>query len=165
MAHSYAHLHGLNLTGLRFFNVYGPWGRPDTAPTIFAQAINEGRSLDLFAEGKQLRDFTYIDDIVDGVLKTLLYPPAKPPVPPFRILNIGHHRPVELILFVRMLEQLIGKEAQLNLLPAKAADVPETCASLDKVNAAIGYTPKVSLEDGLKQFVDWFKGYYDGTKL
>ncbi|MBE35430.1 MAG: UDP-glucuronate 5-epimerase [Opitutaceae bacterium] len=160
MAHSYAHLHGLSLTGLRFFNVYGPWGRPDTAPTLFAQAINEGSSLDLYAEGKQLRDFTYIDDIVDGVLKTLLYPPAEPPIPPFRIFNIGHHRPMEVILFVRMLEQLMGKEAQLNLLPAQAADVPETCASLDKVNAAIGYTPKIPLEDGLKQFVDWFKSYY-----
>jgi UDP-glucuronate 4-epimerase len=160
MAHSYAHLHGLSLTGLRFFNVYGPWGRPDTAPTLFAQAINEGGSLDLYAEGKQLRDFTYIDDIVDGVLKTLLYPPAEPPIPPFRIFNIGHHRPMEVILFVRMLEQLMGKEAQLNLLPAQAADVPETCASLDKVNAAIGYTPKIPLEDGLKQFVDWFKSYY-----
>ena len=93
MAHSYAHLYGINLTGLRFFNVYGPWGRPDTAPTLFAQAISEGRALDLFAEGKPRRDFTYIDDIVDGVLKTLLYPPAEPPVPPFQILNLGHHRP------------------------------------------------------------------------
>ena len=97
---------------------------------------------------------------MDGVLKTLLYPPAEPPIPPFRIFNIGHHRPMEVILFVRMLEQLMGKEAQLNLLPAQAADVPETCASLDKVNAAIGYTPKIPLEDGLKQFVDWFKSYY-----
>lgn len=164
MAHSYAHLYGINLTGLRFFNVYGPWGRPDTAPTIFAQAINEGRELDLFAEGKALRDFTYIDDIVDGVLRALLYPPAEKPVPPFRIFNLGHHRPVELILFVRMLEQLLGKEAQINLLPAKAADVPETCASLDHANAALGYEPKTPLEEGLKHFVDWFRDYYQSPK-
>ncbi|MEZ5413202.1 MAG: NAD-dependent epimerase/dehydratase family protein [Opitutaceae bacterium] len=160
MAHSYAHLHGVALTGLRFFNVYGPWGRPDTAPTLFAKAIFAGETIDLFAEGKARRDFTYIDDITDGVLKVLLYPPREIPVPPFRIFNIGHHRPVETLLFVRMLEQLIGREAKLNLLPPQPADVPETCASLDRINAAVGYTPRVSLEDGLRRFVDWFKDYY-----
>ncbi len=160
MAHSYAHLHGLALTGLRFFNVYGPWGRPDTAPTLFAQAITGGEPIKLFAEGKARRDFTYIDDIVDGVLKVLLYPPAEPPVPNFRIFNLGHHRPVEVILFVRMLEALIGRKAELDLLPPQPADVPETCASLDQVNAAIGYAPKTALEDGLRAFVDWFKDYY-----
>jgi UDP-glucuronate 4-epimerase len=183
LAHSYAHLFGLNLTGLRFFNVYGPWGRPDTAPTLFASAICEGRPIDLYAGGKQLRDFTYIDDVVDGIVKMLLYPPAlsapngpERPTPPadstgspqagpaFRIFNLGHHRPVEVMLFVRMLEQLLGRPAQLNLLPAQPADVPVTCASLDRVSAAIGYTPKTPLEEGLKHFVEWFQSYYGHKK-
>ncbi len=160
MAHSYAHLHGLALTGLRFFNVYGPWGRPDTAPTLFAKAIFNGDPIDLFAEGKARRDFTYIDDIVDGVLKVLLYPPVETPLPPYRIFNLGHNRPVETLLFVRMLEQLVGREAKINLLPAQPADVPETCASLERIQAAIGYVPRVPLEEGLGRFVDWFKDYY-----
>jgi UDP-glucuronate 4-epimerase len=179
LAHSYAHL-----TGLRFFNVYGPWGRPDTAPTLFASAICEGRPIDLYAGGKQLRDFTYIDDVVDGIVKMLLYPPAHsmgsagspqagsgqavsapaPTLPAFRIFNLGHHRPVEVMLFVRMLEQLLGRPAQLNLLPAQPADVPVTCASLDRVSAAIGYTPKTPLEEGLKHFVEWFQSYYGHKK-
>jgi UDP-glucuronate 4-epimerase len=168
LAHSYAHLFGLNLTGLRFFNVYGPWGRPDTAPTLFASAICEGRPIDLYAGGKQLRDFTYIDDVVDGIVKMLLYP-AERPTPPavgpaFRIFNLGHHRPVEVLLFVRMLEQLLGRPAQLNLLPAEPADVPVTCASLDRVSAAIGYAPKTPLEEGLKHFVAWFQSYYGHKK-
>ena len=175
LAHSYAHLFGLNLTGLRFFNVYGPWGRPDTAPTLFASAICEGRPIDLYAGGKQLRDFTYIDDVVDGIVKMLLYPPERPTPPAdstgspqagpaFRIFNLGHHRPVEVMLFVRMLEQLLDRPAQLNLLPAQPADVPVTCASLDRVSAAIGYTPKTPLEEGLKHFVKWFQDYYGHKK-
>jgi UDP-glucuronate 4-epimerase len=183
LAHSYAHLFGLNLTGLRFFNVYGPWGRPDTAPTLFASAICEGRPIDLYAGGKQLRDFTYIDDVVDGIVKMLLYPPERPTPPAdsthstssgqagspqagpaFRIFNLGHHRPVEVLLFVRMLEQLLGRPAQLNLLPPQPADVPVTCASLDRVSAAIGYTPKTPLEEGLKHFVEWFQSYYGHKK-
>jgi len=175
LAHSYAHLFGLNLTGLRFFNVYGPWGRPDTAPTLFASAICEGRPIDLYAGGMQLRDFTYIDDVADGAVKMLLHPPApgqssgpdpseRPTPPAFRIFNLGHHRPVEVMLFVRMLEQLLGRPARLNLLPAQPADVPVTCASLDRVSAAIGYTPKMPLEEGLKHFVKWFQIYYGHKK-
>ena len=160
MAHSYAHLHGLNITGLRFFNVYGPWGRPDTAPTLFAERIFAGEPIDLFGEGKYRRDFTYVDDIVEGVLKVLLYPPAQRPVPPFQILNLGHHRPVELRLFVDMLASVIGKPARVNLLPPQPADVPETCASLEKVSAAVGFTPRVALEDGLRAFVEWYRQYY-----
>lgn len=160
MAHAYAHLHGIRLTGLRFFNVYGPWGRPDTAPTLFSRAILAGEPIDLFAEGKNRRDFTFIDDVVDGLLKILLYPPAVPPVPPYQILNLGHHRPVEVREMVELLARLIGRPAQLNLLPAQAADVPETCASLDRVAAAIGYTPSTSLEDGMRAFVDWYRSYY-----
>ncbi len=183
MAHSYAHNHALNVTGLRFFTVYGPWGRPDMAPTLFARAICEGKPLKLFNAGKNLRDFTYVDDIVDGVVKVLLYPPAghsSPPIataatraaglalakrtdgenPPLRIFNLGHHRPVETVLFVKMLEQLLGQTAQIELLPPQPGDMFETCADLTRVQAAIGFMPKVSLEEGLKQFVAWFRAYY-----
>ena len=166
MAHSYAHNHGLHVTGLRFFTVYGPWGRPDMAPTLFARAICEGRPLKLFNAGKNLRDFTYVDDIVDGVVKVLLYPPptlpadeAAPP-PRLRVLNVGHHRPVETILFVRMLEQLLGKKAAVELLPPQPGDMFETCADLTRIQAAIGFTPKVPLEEGLRRFVAWFRDYY-----
>jgi UDP-glucuronate 4-epimerase len=181
LAHSYAHLFGLNLTGLRFFNVYGPWGRPDTAPTLFSRAICEGNPIDLYAGGRQQRDFTYIDDVVDGVVKTLLYPsagpvprslgeggsPSNPPVQSqsaFRLFNLGHHRPVEVLAFVRLLEQLLGRPAQLNLLPPQSADVPVTCASLDRVEAAIGYAPKLSIEEGSRRFVAWFQDYYGYKK-
>lgn len=160
MAHSYAHLYGLNVTGVRFFTVYGPWGRPDMTPVLFARAICEGRSLPLFNAGKNLRDFTYIDDIVDGVLKLLLYPPAVPPAPPCRIFNLGHHRPVEMRLFVQMLEALLGRTAQVELLPPQPGDLVETCADLTRVQAAVGYAPRIPLEEGLRQFVTWFRTYY-----
>ena len=160
MAHSYAANHRLNVTGLRFFTVYGPWGRPDMAPTLFARAISEGRTLPLFNSGRNLRDFTYIDDIVDGVVKLLLYPPSTPPEPPARIFNLGHHRPVETLLFVRMLEQLLGRQAQVELLPPQPGDMLETCADLTRVQAAINFTPKVPLEEGLRRFVSWFRSYY-----
>jgi UDP-glucuronate 4-epimerase len=191
MAHSYAHNHGLNLTGLRFFTVYGPWGRPDMAPTLFARAICEGKPLKLFNGGKNLRDFTYIDDIVDGVVKVLLYPTADFSGPPtgtaatraaglapgstrahaqsssaaegsnrLRIFNLGHHRPVETILFVRMLEELLGKKAVVELLPPQPGDMFETCADLTRIQAAIQFAPKVPLEEGLRRFVAWFRTYY-----
>ncbi len=166
MAHSYAHLHGLAITGLRFFTAYGPWGRPDMAPTIFARAICEGRPLKLFNEGKNLRDFTYIDDIVDGLLKVLLYPPARDlattgaAASPCRIFNLGHNRAVETLLFVRMLEQLLGRDAQLELAPPQPGDMFETCADLTRIRAAVGYEPRVSLEEGLARFVTWFRDYY-----
>ena len=168
MAHSYARAHGLRATGLRFFSVYGPWGRPDMAPTLFSRGICEGRPLPLFNHGKNLRDFTYIDDIVDGVLKTMLYPfesgtPGPPvpfPAPPARIFNLGHNRPVETLLFVRMLEQLLGRPAMVELQPAQSGDMVETCADLTRVQAAINFNPRVSLEEGLQRFVAWFKDYY-----
>ena len=161
MAHSHALNHGLRISGLRFFTVYGPWGRPDMAPTLFAKAITEGRPLRLFNQGKNLRDFTYIDDIVDGVVKLLLYPPAEiPGARAPRIFNLGHHRPVETLLFVRMLEQLLGRPAQVELLPPQPGDMFETCADLTAVHAAIGFKPKVPLEEGLKRFVEWFREYY-----
>lgn len=160
MAHSYALNHGLAITGLRFFTVYGPWARPDMAPTLFARAICEGKPLKLFNEGRNRRDFTYIDDIVDGLVKVLLYPPAERPSPPLRIFNLGHHRPVETVLFVRMLEKLLGRPAKTELLPPQPGDMFETCADLTRVHAAIGFTPKVPLEDGLQKFVQWFQSYY-----
>jgi UDP-glucuronate 4-epimerase len=131
------------------------------APTIFAHAIRQGEPLRLFNQGRNLRDFTYVDDIVDGVVKMLLYPPAASPTPPSaRIFNLGHHRPVETLLFVRMLEQLLGRPARVELLPAQPGDMLETCADLTRIKAAIGYAPRVSLEEGLGRFVEWFKGYY-----
>jgi UDP-glucuronate 4-epimerase len=168
MAHSYALNHGLNLTGLRFFTVYGPWGRPDMAPTLFAKAICEGQPLKLFNGGKNLRDFTFIDDIVDGIVKLLLYPrpmaesePEVQPTRPLQLLNLGHHRPVETLLFVQMLEQLLGRTAQKELLPPQPGDMFETCADLTRVKAAIQFTPKVPLEEGLRRFVEWFRRYYN----
>jgi len=151
----------LNATGLRFFTVYGPWGRPDMAPTIFARAICEGAPLKLFNEGKNLRDFTYIDDIVDGVVKLLLYPPSvSSSNPPARLFNLGHNRPVETRLFVRMLEELLGRKAVVELLPPQPGDMFETCADLTQVQAAIQFAPKVPLEEGLRRFVEWFREHY-----
>jgi len=158
MAYSYAHTHGLNVTGLRFFTVYGPWGRPDMTPVLFARAIQEGRPVRLYNHGRYQRDFTYIDDIVDGVLKVLLAPAAA--APPWRIFNIGCSRPVEMRQFVRMLETLLGRPAQLELLPPLATEMPETCADLTRIRAAVGYEPKVTLEEGLRRFVDWYRDYY-----
>jgi UDP-glucuronate 4-epimerase len=161
MAYSYAHLHGLNLTGLRFFTVYGPWGRPDMTPILFARAICEGKPVRLYNHGRYQRDFTYIDDIVDGVLKVLLYPALPKSTPPWRIFNVGHNQPVEMVFFVRMLEALLGRKAQLELLPPLATEMPVTCADLTSINAAVGYEPRVSLEEGLGRFVAWFKHHYD----
>jgi UDP-glucuronate 4-epimerase len=171
MAHSYGVNHGLRVTGLRFFTVYGPWGRPDMAPTLFARAICEGKPLKLFNHGKNLRDFTYVDDIVDGVIKVLLYPPAlraadesNDPTPKpssvSRVFNLGHNRPVETLLFVKMLEQLLGRAAKIELTPPQPGDMFETCADLTRIQTEIGFTPKVTLEDGLRRFVEWFRGYY-----
>jgi len=160
MGYSYSRLYNLNLTGLRFFTVYGPWGRPDMTPIIFSRAICAGEPIKLFNHGKYLRDFTYIDDVVDGVLKVLLYPPAAPAQPPFRLFNLGHNRPVEMRLFVQMLEELLGKKAQIELLPPQPTEMAETCADLTKIRAAVGYEPRVPLEDGLRRFVAWFREYY-----
>jgi UDP-glucuronate 4-epimerase len=163
MGYSYSRLYGLNLTGLRFFTVYGPWGRPDMTPIIFSRAICAGEPIKLFNHGKYLRDFTYIDDVVDGVLKVLLYPPVELPTPPFRIFNLGHNRPVEMRLFVQMLETLLGQKAQIELLPPQPTEMVETCADLAKIRAAVGYEPRVPLEEGLRRFVAWFRGYYKPT--
>jgi UDP-glucuronate 4-epimerase len=160
MAYSYAHMHGLNLTGLRFFTVYGPWGRPDMAPILFARAICEGKPIRLYNGGRYQRDFTYIDDIVDGVLKVLLHLPADKSSPPWRIFNIGHSRPIEMAVFVQMLERALGRKAAVELLPPLATEMPATCADLRRIRAAVGYEPKVPLEEGLVRFVAWFRRYY-----
>ena len=161
MAYSYAHTHGLNLTGLRFFTVYGPWGRPDMTPLLFARAIRDGTPLRLFNHGRYQRDFTYVDDIVDGVLKVLLHPfvgaAEEPTAPPWRIFNVGHQQPVEMRRFVQILESLLGQPANVELLPPLPTEMPATCADLTRIHAAVGYEPKVTLEDGLRRFVDWFQ--------
>jgi UDP-glucuronate 4-epimerase len=161
MAYSYAHTHGLNLTGLRFFTVYGPWGRPDMTPLLFARAIRDGTPLRLFNHGRYQRDFTYVDDIVDGVLKVLLHPfvgaAGEPTAPPWRIFNVGHQQPVEMRQFVQILESLLGRPANVELLPPLPTEMPATCADLTRIHAAVGYEPKVTLEDGLRRFVDWFQ--------
>jgi len=156
MAYSYVHMHGLHLAGLRFFTVYGPWGRPDMTPILFARAICRGEPIRLYNYGHYRRDFTYIDDIVDGVFKML----EAPPDPAWRIFNLGHSQPVEMAQFVGLLEDALARKARVELLPPLATEMPATCADLSRVRAAIGYEPKVGLPEGLRRFVAWFKDYY-----
>jgi UDP-glucuronate 4-epimerase len=130
------------------------------APTLFAHAIRAGRPLPLYNAGRNRRDFTYVDDIVDGVVKVLLYPPAVPPRPPLRLYNLGHNRPVETLLFVQMLEELLGRKAEVELLPPQPGEMLETGADLTRIQAEVGFTPRVPLEEGLRRFVDWFQSYY-----
>lgn len=172
MAHVYSHLYGIPITCLRFFTVYGPWGRPDMAYFSFTSAILEGKSIDVFNEGKLKRDFTYIDDIVEGVLR-VMDRPAKPdpawnasdPDPsrsaaPYAVYNIGNHEPVELMRFIETLEELIGKKAQKKMLPMQPGDVYETYADIDRLSDATGFKPTTSLRDGLGRFVEWYRDYY-----
>jgi UDP-glucuronate 4-epimerase len=174
MAFSYAHVHGLRCTGLRFFTVYGPWGRPDMTPIMFSRDILAGRTIKLWNHGKYRRDFTYIDDIVDGILKLTLSPRplppepaagavAQPPAAPYAVFNIGNHRPVEMLLFVQMLESLLGKKANVELLPPQPTEMPETCADLTRIKAAVGYEPRTPLEEGLRRLVEWVRDYYGPT--
>ena len=160
MAFDYARNHGVFVTGLRFFTVYGPWGRPDMTPMLFAKAIQEGQTIKLFGQGHYRRDFTYIDDITEGVIRALLYPPASVTTPPFRVFNLGHNCPVEMIQFVRELETAMGRKALVELMPPQPTEMPETCADISKVKAATGYNPKVSLVEGVRRFVEWYRGYY-----
>lgn len=162
LAASHARAYGLNATGLRLFSVYGPWGRPDMAPTLFARAICTGQPVPLFNGGRNQRDFTYVEDIVDGIVQAMLYPFPRnePGEPATRIFNLGHNRPVETVLFVQMLEQLLGRKARLELLPAQPGDMLATCADLSRVQAAINFQPRVPLEEGLRRFVEWFREYY-----
>ena len=162
MAHCYSHLYRLPTTGLRFFTVYGPWGRPDQAPMLFTKAILAGLPIAVFNHGKMHRDFTYVDDIVEGVVRTLAKPPADDAASgaPAAVYNIGHHEAVELEVFIAMLETLLGRTAIRDYRPMQPGDVPATYASIDRLEAAIGFAPRTSLAEGLAHFVAWYCDYY-----
>lgn len=172
MAHTYSHLYGIPTTGLRFFTVYGPWGRPDMALFKFTKSILEGKPIDVYNFGKHRRDFTYIDDIVEGVVRTLdRVAEANPawngdaPDPgtgkaPYRLYNIGNHQPVELMRFIEVLEDCLGKKAEKNYLPMQDGDVPATYADVDDLMRDVGYAPATPIETGIANFVAWYKDYY-----
>lgn len=166
IAHVYAHLYGIPLTGLRFFTVYGPWGRPDMALFKFCKSIIEGDPIEVFNNGKMLRDFTYIDDIVEGVVRTMERPPlatqggADGSQAPHRIYNIGNNQPVELARLIQVLEQKIGKKAVIKMLPMQPGDVPATFADIDELSAVTGYRPHTPIEQGVERFVDWYISHY-----
>ena len=173
MAHSYAHLYRLPCTGLRFFTVYGPWGRPDMALFKFTRGILASEPIPVYNEGKMVRDFTYIDDIVEGVVRILDIPPvANPkwnsdePDPAtssarYRIYNIGNNRPVQLLDFISALEKSLGRKAKLDLLPMQMGDVPSTMADVSDLERATGFRPKTTIEEGIEAFVKWYREYYD----
>ncbi|OPY15561.1 MAG: UDP-glucose 4-epimerase [Syntrophus sp. PtaB.Bin001] len=177
MAHSYASLYNIPCTGLRFFTVYGPWGRPDMALFLFTKAILEGRSIDVFNHGRMQRDFTFIEDIVEGVVRVIdRIPQANPlwdgasPDPgtsyaPYRIYNIGNNHPVELMRFIEVLEDCLGKKAEKNLLPLQAGDVPATYADVDDLVRDVGFQPATTIEEGLRRFVDWYREYYSNGEI
>jgi len=172
MAHTYSSLYGVPTTGLRFFTVYGPWGRPDMAYFSFTKAILEGKPIDVFNHGKMRRDFTYIDDIIEGVARVTDTIPAANPVwsgdspdpgtsyAPYRIYNIGNNSPVELMYFIETLERCLGKTAIKNMLPIQAGDVQATYADVDDLQNDVGFKPATSIEDGISRFVEWYRAYY-----
>jgi UDP-glucuronate 4-epimerase len=172
MAHTYSHLYRLPTTGLRFFTVYGPWGRPDMALFKFTRAILAGEPIEVFNYGRHRRDFTYVDDIVEGVMRVLDRVPEPNPdwsgaTPdsatsnaPYRLYNIGNNQPVELMHYIEVLEQCLGRTAEKRLLPLQPGDVPDTYADVADLVADIGYGPSTSVEDGVARFVDWYRGYY-----
>ena len=172
MAHSYSHLYGLPTTGLRFFTVYGPWGRPDMALFLFTKAILAGQPIEVFNHGKMRRDFTYIDDIVQGVVRTADHiatpnpawnavapDPGTSPAP-YRVYNIGNHTPVELDRFITAIEEALGRKAIRNYLPMQPGDVPATCADVEDLERDVGFTPATLLETGIARFIEWYKAYY-----
>ena len=173
MAHSYAHLYGIPCTGLRFFTVYGPWGRPDMALFLFTKAILAGEPIKVFNHGHHKRSFTYVDDIVEGVVRALDTVPGKDPawnglapdpatsgVAPYRLYNIGNEQPVELLRYIQVLEQCLGKPAVMEMLPLQAGDVPDTEADVSDLIANVGYRPVVPVEEGVAKFVAWYRDYY-----
>ena len=172
MAHTYSHLYGLPTTGLRFFTVYGPWGRPDMALFLFTRKILAGEPIDVFNHGHHTRDFTYVDDIVEGVVRTLdrvpepdpAYDPLQPnsatSSAPYRVYNIGNSHPVQLSHYIEVLEDCLGRKAEKNLLPLQPGDVPDTSAEVTELMNDTGYRPDTSVEEGVKRFVEWYRGYY-----
>ncbi|HZV38784.1 MAG TPA: NAD-dependent epimerase [Pseudoxanthomonas sp.] len=172
MAHTYSHLFGLPTTGLRFFTVYGPWGRPDMALFLFTKNILAGLPIDVFNHGHHSRDFTYVDDIVEGVIRTLDRVPGPDPgydplapnpgssSAPYRVYNIGNHRPVQLLHYIEVLEQCLGRKAQMNLLPMQPGDVPDTEADVEALRRDTGYSPATGVEEGVRRFVDWYRAFY-----
>lgn len=173
MAHTYSHLYGLPTTGLRFFTVYGPWGRPDMALFLFTKAILEGRPIDVFNHGRMRRDFTYVDDIVEGILRVAnriptpddtwtgdAPDPATSGVAPYCVYNIGNSEPVELLAYISALEESLGMKARMNLLPMQPGDVPATWADVDDLGRDTGYRPSTPVSVGIRQFVDWYRSYY-----
>jgi UDP-glucuronate 4-epimerase len=170
IAHSYSHLYGIPTTGLRFFTVYGPWGRPDMAPFLFTKAILAGEPIKVFNHGQMLRDFTYIDDIVEGVVRIQALPPkpnaswdgsdASSSFAPYKVFNIGNNQPVKLMTFIEAIEKATGKTAVKQFLPMQAGDVPATFADIDDLQAAVGFKPATPIEEGMQRFVDWYRRYY-----
>ncbi len=173
MAHAYAHLYDIPCTGLRFFTVYGPWGRPDMALFLFTRAILAGEPIPVFNHGHHRRSFTYIDDIVEGVVRVLDHPPTRNPawdgaapdlatsgVAPWRLFNIGQQQTVELLHYIEVLEQCLGKKATMDMLPLQPGDVPDTEADVSELIEAVDYAPRVSVEDGIAAFVRWYREYY-----
>jgi len=172
MAHTYSHLYDLPTTGLRFFTVYGPWGRPDMALFMFTKNIIEGKPIDVFNHGKHKRDFTYIDDIVEGVIRTLDNvaspnenwngddPDTATSKAPYRIYNIGNNKPVELMRYIEIIEECIGKKAEKNYLPLQPGDVPATYANVDALINDVGFKPSTPIETGIANFVKWYRDYY-----
>jgi UDP-glucuronate 4-epimerase len=172
MAHSYSHLYGLKTTGLRFFTVYGPWGRPDMAYYLFTKAILEDRAIDVFNHGEMKRDFTYIDDIIEGVWRVIRKLPEPDPqwsgdhpdpgtsYVPYRVYNIGNNQQEDLLRFIEVLEDCLGKKARKNFLPMQPGDVPATYADVDDLFRAVGFKPSTPIEEGLRRFVGWYREYY-----
>ncbi len=172
IAHTYAHLFAIPVTGLRFFTVYGPWGRPDMAYFSFTKAILEGRPINVFNHGRMQRDFTYIDDIIEGVVRVMNHIPAADPswnaatpdpatsTAPYRVYNIGNHQPVELGRFIEVLEESLGRKAIKNFLPMQPGEVLVTCADVSDLAEAVGFRPSTSIEDGIACFVEWYREYY-----
>ena len=172
MAHTYAHLYGIPVTGLRFFTVYGPWGRPDMAPMKFARLILAGETVPVYNYGKMVRDFTYIDDIVEGVVRIADRPATPDPAwsdadprpstsrAPYRVYNIGNNQPVHLLEFIQVLEEAIGRKAKMEMLPIQPGDVLSTMADVSALEAATGFRPATSIRDGVRALIDWYRGYY-----
>jgi UDP-glucuronate 4-epimerase len=172
MAHTYSHLYGLCCTGLRFFTVYGPWGRPDMALFLFTKAITEGKPIKVFNHGKMQRDFTYIDDIIEGVVRVMARLPEPNPAwrgdkpdpgtsyAPYKVYNIGNNNPVELLEFIKEIEKALGRQAQKEFLDLQPGDVPATYADVDDLMQDVGFKPETSIATGIRRFVDWYQDYY-----